>query len=264
MIPSKYTFRTQEVQLKIPKQGIRRYLIETKNYINYSGAIRCDRKKEINISIEEDEEQPYIRSVKIEIEKDTFKFSDGSFAMQDIIKRTASVYETISLELSYKGKIVAIQNIEDLQQRWSSLKEYLTAKYKGDQVERFIQKTDDILNSEDEIIKDLLLYQNFGGLLKSIYQKYSSDTCSQTSQYLTTKYGKVTTKEEFLLQSANETEDVQLQLQSHYPEKEEYVSVNGTYNFSGLKESWLKRAVISCIEKYGRQEYHNTISIIQL
>ncbi|MGY3795782.1 hypothetical protein [uncultured Aquimarina sp.] len=264
MIPSKYTFRTQEIQLQIPKQGVRRYLIETENYINYTGAIRCNRKKEISIAIHEHEEQPYIRTVNIAVERDTFKFSDGSFAMQDIIQKTASVYESISLQLSYLGEIVAIDNIDVIRQKWIVIKEYLESKYKGDQVQRFILKTDTILNLEEEIIKDLTLYQNFGGLLKSVYQKFSSESCSETSQCLTTKYGKVTTKEEFLLQSASESEDIQLQLQAHYPEKEEYVSVNGTYNFSGFKESWLTRAVISCIEKYGRQEYRNTVNIIQL
>ena len=264
MIPSKYTFRTQEVQLNIPKQGMHKYLIESTNFINYSGEIRCSRKKEVSLSIKYNEDQPYIRSVEVEIENDNFQFSHGSVAMHDILKRTASVYTKLYLRVSYKGEIVAIDNIDELQENWNEVKKYLKKKYKGSQVQRFILKTDTILNSEEEIIKDLLLYHNFGGLIKSIYQKYNSDSCSNIAQNLSTKYGKVTTKEDVLLQSTKETDNVQLQLQAHYPESKEYVSVNGTYNFKGFEESWLKRALISCIERYGRQEYHNTISITQL
>ncbi|AXT50283.1 hypothetical protein D1818_05355 [Aquimarina sp. BL5] len=264
MIPSKYKFRTQEIQLNIPREGTHKYLIESTNFINYSGEIRCSHKKEVSFSIQYNEDQPYIRFVQIEIQNDSFKFSDGSFAMQDIIKRTASVYKKLHLQVSYKGQILSIDNIEELQENWHKTKMYFESKYKGNQIQRFILKTDTILNSEEEIIKDISLYHNFGGLIKSMYQKYSSDSCSNTSQYLSTKYGKINTEEDVLLQSAKETEDVQLQLQSHYPKNEEYVSVNGTYNFKGILESWLQRAVISSIEKYGRQEYHNTVSIIQL
>ncbi|WP_378172706.1 hypothetical protein [Aquimarina sp. SS2-1] len=264
MISSKYTFRTKEIQLNIPKEGKNKYLIESTNFINYSVNIRCSRKKEVSLSIEYSEDQPYIRFVKVEIENDTFRFSDGSFAMQDIIKRTASVYKKLHLQVSYQGQILSIDNMEELQGNWYKTKMYFESKYEGDQIQRFILKTDTILNSEEEIIKDISLYHNFGGLIKSMYQKYSSDSCSNTSQYLSTKYGKISTQENILLQSAKETEDVQLQLQSHYPKNEEYVSVNGTYNFKGILESWLQRAVISSIEKYGRQEYHNTVSIIQL
>ncbi|MBQ4805577.1 hypothetical protein J8L88_22125 [Aquimarina sp. MMG015] len=264
MIPSKYRFRTQEIQLNIPKQGMNKYLIESTNFINYSGEIRCSRKKEVSLSMEYNEDQPYIRFVNVEIENDNFQFSDGSFAMQDIIKRTASVYNKLNLQVSYKGQILSIDNMDELQEKWSKIKMYFESKYKGNQIQRFILKTEAILNSEEEIIKDISLYHNFGGLIKSIYQKYSSDSCSITSQYLSTKYGKVSTEEDVLLQSAKETEDIQLQLQAHYPKNKEYVSVNGTYNFKGILESWLQRAVISSIEKYGRQEYHNTVSIIQL
>ncbi|WP_299261478.1 hypothetical protein [uncultured Aquimarina sp.] len=264
MIPSKYTFRTKEIQLNIPREGTHKYLIESTNFINYSGEIRCSHRKEVSFSIQYNEDQPYVRFVQIEIENDSFQFSDGSFAMQDIIKRTASVYKKLNLRVSYQGAIVAIDNIEELQGNWNEVKMYFRSKYKGNQVQRFILKTDAILNSEEETIKDISLYHNFGGLIKSMYQKYSSDSCSSTSQCLSTKYGKITTNEDVLLQSAKETEDIQLQLQSHYPKNKEYVSVNGTYNFKGILESWLQRAVISSIEKYGRQEYHNTVSIIQL
>ncbi|MFD2562672.1 hypothetical protein [Aquimarina rubra] len=264
MISSKYKFRTTEVQLNIPKEGARKYLIESTNYINYTGEIRCSNKKEISFSLEYNEDQPYTRFVHIEIESNSFKFSDGSFAMQDIIKRTASVYAKLNLRLSYLGEILAIDNMEELQENWSELKIYFKSKFKGNQIQRFIVKTDTILNSEEEAIKDISLYHNFGGLIKSMYQKYSSDSCSNTSQYLSTKYGKIFMKEDVLLQSVKETEEIQLQLQSHYPKNEEYVSVNGTYNFKGILESWLQRAVISSIEKYGRQEYHNTVSVIQL
>ncbi|WP_299443246.1 hypothetical protein [uncultured Aquimarina sp.] len=264
MIPSKYTFRTQEIQLHIPKEGTQRYSIESSNFINYSSAIRCTHKKEVSFSIQYDEDQPYIRFANINIENEKFEFSDGSLAMQDIIKRTASVYDKLCLKLSYTGNVVAIDNICELQDIWNKVKVYLKSKYKGNQIQRFILKTDAILDSEEEIIKDILLYHNFGGLVKSIYQKYSSDSCSKTSQYLATKYGKIIAKEEVLLQSAKETEDIQLQLQAHYPESKEYVSVNGTYNFKGIEASWLQRALISYIEKYGRQEYHNMLSINQL
>jgi len=265
MIPSKYTFRTQEVQLHLPKQGTKTYAVESINYINYVQEIYCTCKKEVSIAIQSDENQPYVRLVNLLVKNNAFIFSGGSFAMQDIIKRTASIYNNLSLKVSYEGEIIAIDNIDTLLSTWIETKAYIKGKYKGNQVERFIFRTDKILNSEKESINEISLYHNYGGLIKAMYRTYSSDSFALISQQLYTKYGKIELSEEVLLQSANENGDIQLQLQAHHPEHEEYVCMNGTYNFIEQKEeSWLKRAVISSTEKYGRQEYCTSINIMQL
>lgn len=265
MIQSKYIFRIEEVQLSIPKQGSKKYLIESTNYINYAKNIQCNCKKEISISIQTNENQPYVRLVSVDVEDDDFQFSDGSYAMRDIIKKTRSIYSKLLLRLSRTGEIIGVDNLQELQSLWSSTKEYLKSNYKGSQIQRYLFKMDTVVNSEEEVIKEVLLYHNFGSLLKPIYQKYSSESFNILLQKLSTKYGKVEAKEQLMLQAIKETGEIQLQLQAHHPENEEYVTVNGTYNyFSKQNESWLQQAIISSIEKYGRQEYQSTVRITQL
>jgi len=261
MLQNKYKFISQEVLLNLPRQGAQTYTIESTNFINYSRAIGCTCSKNISLTITSDEERPYTRILNIKVNHYTFKFSDSSYALQDITKKITTLYSQVILRISFQGKIIAIDNKEALQHAWRETKKYIVSKYKGNQIQRFIYKTDALFESEKEIIKDLSLYHNFGALVKDMYEKYDSDSFKTLHQELSTKYGKTIVKEKLILQTLKNTGEIQLQLEGNYPNNNEFVSINGTYNFESENESWLNHAIILITEKYESKTYYSTIKI---
>ncbi|MBQ4822423.1 hypothetical protein [Aquimarina sp. MMG016] len=264
MIQTKYTFITEEAKLSLPLQGEKNYILENSFPINYSRNIIGSCKREVSLKTNSNEDQPYIRFVYIKVKNIHLKFSDGSYAMQDILKKITSIYNKLNLRVSYIGKIMAIDNISELQEIWKDTKEYIESKYRGKQVQQLIDKTNEILNSEKTLIEEISLYQNFGALLKPLYHQYNTSQSQSSSQGLNTRYGKIVAKEEVSLQPSRDTKKIELKINANYPENEEYLNVDGTYNFMNQTNAWLHNATIHIIEKYGRQEYKSKITVIQI
>ena len=89
MIHTKYTFITEEARLNIPIKGENNYIIENSYPINYTKKINSSCQREVLLKINSDKNQPYIRFVQIRVKNIHLKFSDGSYAMQDILKKIA-------------------------------------------------------------------------------------------------------------------------------------------------------------------------------
>ncbi|WP_103866990.1 hypothetical protein [Aquimarina sp. I32.4] len=264
MIQNAFRFRTEERQLYMPKEGIFTYSQESIYPINYSKKITCSSTRKLCIEMLFDEDQPYVRLVTINIENHELNFSDGSYAMKDILKRVTSIYDKIQLRISYKGVIVGIDNLEELQDKWKEQKEYIQQHYKGEQVQRYIHKTEYLIHSETDSIDYLLEYQHLGGVLKSLCHQYSTDHSILLTQPLITKYGKVMVDEEVLLQPIKDTEKIQLTLSASYPQEKEYLTIDAMYDFCEKENSWIEKAEITVLEKYGREEYQSSFRIKQI
>ncbi|WP_299223469.1 hypothetical protein [uncultured Aquimarina sp.] len=264
MIQTKYTFISEEAHIALPKQGKYDYAIESSFPINYSRNILGSLKREISVKIQSDENQPYIRLISINVRNTYFRFSDGSYAMKDILKKIASIYNNLVLRVSYIGKVMAIDNMLELQEVWNNIKKYVQHRYKGNQVEELILNMDEILSSERKLIDEISLYQNFGGLLKPLYSEYITDKITSISQELNTRYGKIIATEEISLQSSRNVGEIALKVKANHPENEEYLTIDGLYSFKRPTDFWLQNAVISIVEKYGRQEYQSIYTLKQL
>jgi len=264
MIQTKYTFITEEAHIALPKQGKYDYVLESSFPINYSRNILGSLKKEVSVRIQSDEDQPYIRCVQINVRNSYFRFSDGSYAMKDILMKIASIYNRLTLRVSYIGKVMAVDNMPEIQTIWKDIKKYIQQRYKGNQVEELILKMDEILSSESKLIYEISLYQNFGGLLKPLYNEYTTDKITSVSQQLNTRYGAIIATEEISLQPSRNSGAIALKIKANHPENQEYLNIDGHYSFKRSTDFWLQNAIISVVEKYGRQEYQSIFKVTQL
>ncbi len=257
-----HKFKIEEAILSLPKQGEERYIMKTSYPINYLKNIYCSIKREFSIKIKSQEGRSHMRLITINVYDSNFIFSEGSFAMQDILTRVAKIYSNLELKISYKGEIITINNIEELQEKWQTTKRYIQEKYKGNQVNRFIYKTDQTISSEALIIKELSLYKNFGAVLKPIYQNYNSDQYQVIQQNIPTKSGIMCIDEQFLLDSIQENGHIKLQLEAHHLKAGTYLKMEGSYNFINAQNTKLQEAVISMIETFDEKEYYTRTNII--
>ncbi|TPN85420.1 hypothetical protein [Aquimarina algicola] len=259
----RYKFNIEEAGLELPKNGVETYTLDSFYPVNYSKSITCNCKKEVIVEITSKEETPYMRYLHIYVSHSYFKFSEGSLAMRDILKKVASIYNRIRISISHQGEIKSIDNIEELQEKWKEIKSYIAERYKGEYVERFVQKTDETLADESKIIEEIASYTHFGLLLKPLYQQYSSEKSIILPQQLQTRYGKIVVDQKISLTSVEDTGQVKLNLSAQHPKKEEYINAEESFTFLQQKNSWIESAAISINENYGRKVYNSNFSIIK-
>lgn len=91
---------------------------------------------------------------------------------EDFIRRINHKYDWIQVRVNAKGKILSIENKDELKKRWVRLKESILKDYKGATVERALNKIDNRFGTEDQIVSAVSQYFYFGLLFPGIPQKH--------------------------------------------------------------------------------------------
>ena len=88
--------------------------------------------------------------------------------------QTGRVFYPLLIETDYAGKFSGIHNWKEIQERWAGVREKIELYFKGKEVRKYLELTESILNSKEELDKlfanDLFFHTYF----TSIYQNYTS------------------------------------------------------------------------------------------
>lgn len=263
MIHYKHSFLIEEINLKFPVSGQSEYLVENKFPIHYHSFSSICQKKEVTITIQSKEGQPYIRRLFFKANNSEYIYEGCSYAVQDILSKINYFYDDLILEVSYLGNIMAVVNFEDISREWMGIKKILLNKYKGELVLSYIKKIDDLLNDEQIFIAQLTHYQHLGWFVKPIYKKFTTEEAYEISQCIETKYGTVEAKETVKLDSYVNPDDVCLTLNASYPKHNKLMHISGKYIFEKMDKSWLKESQVQISERYGLQEYNSSFKILK-
>lgn len=90
----------------------------------------------------------------------------------EFIRRVNYVYDWMQVRINAKGKLLSIENKQELKDGWERLRGSILADYKGDVVEYALMKIDKRLETEDEIWSAIYQYIHFGLLFPHIPQSH--------------------------------------------------------------------------------------------
>lgn len=93
----------------------------------------------------------------------------------EFLRRTNYVYDWIQIKINAKGKLLSIENKQELKERWKRLRSSILADYKGGVVEHALMKIDKRLETEDNIWSAIYQYFHFGLLFPHIPQFHDKD-----------------------------------------------------------------------------------------
>lgn len=94
---------------------------------------------------------------------------------EEFIRRVNYKYDWIQPRVNDKGKILSVENKEELRERWLRLKEAILKDYKGDVVEHALVQTDNRLADDDTIMGAFLQYFHFGLLFPNIPTEHTPE-----------------------------------------------------------------------------------------
>lgn len=92
---------------------------------------------------------------------------------KDLIRRTFYRYDWMQIRVSRQGKILAVENGEEMLSQWEDIRTLLLADYSGRQVAEYIRKIDYQMAKYDFLTRPITQYIYFGLLFPTIPLKHS-------------------------------------------------------------------------------------------
>lgn len=145
------------------------YLVENISTGRY-GSVKLDKNP---FSINQDQ---FRQSSTLEIEiNDIFMELDRSLKKsEDFFRRTLYRYDWIRFKINENGKIVSIDNIREMMEAWSEIKELLLKDYVGSSVTKYIENIDNQMLHQDYTVSPMAQYFYFGLIFPQIPLEHDS------------------------------------------------------------------------------------------
>lgn len=122
----------------------------------------------------------YIHVTPLGRNKYQFNFSDILYInndslkkQEDFLRRISYRYDGIILSITKDREILSIHNIADIRFQWEKIKNLLEMDYKGGEVNWFLEQMTEQMNTPENIMKELCLYNWLGLIFKGL-------SCSDT------------------------------------------------------------------------------------
>lgn len=167
------------------------------NY-KYNFSITSETSYLDEVSIDSIEKTVTINSLKAKNEEDyrfrilteinNLKLNPLKIRQQGFIERLHGLTEDIDITITKRGVIKSINNKNEIIDKWVSLKEKLTHKFKGSKVERYLSKLEEKIHNEEEFLNDMNQNRLLGFLWNNQYSIYTKEanTIVKTKEHLQT------------------------------------------------------------------------------
>ncbi|MGB1283812.1 MAG: hypothetical protein ACPG44_05035 [Polaribacter sp.] len=179
-----------EISLKaLNKNETYNYMFSLNSEIKYGNMISKDYiKKRIQIKQLKPKKEDHYR-FKINTEINVFLLDLLKIKQQSFYERLHNLTEELDITITKKGIILFINNKDKIIEKWEILRHRLLKKFKGSIVENYLNKLDEKLNNEEELLNDIKQNRLLGFLFNNQYSMYGNsnkNTITKTKKHIQT------------------------------------------------------------------------------
>lgn len=183
-----------------------------------------DPKLKINVENKAKQRSVY----QIDIQLIELNLSKRLTKASDFIRRTMYVYDWIEICVNPQGKVISIENKEELKATWKEIRKRLLNDYNGKATENYLSKIDKQLNVDGRVLQCIYSYLNFGLIFPLIPYKHKADWTS-CRDIVFSEYDEPIVETVVFSESTEKSRKYNISLKAHPEQKMKVHSVNGYY-----------------------------------
>lgn len=103
---------------------------------------------------------------------------------EDILRRINYLFDRVIVKINKGGKVLSLENFEEIKSNWEQLKMYLLGDYSGDELEEYVEEIDGWFQSEKITGRCIFQYFHFGLLVPGIPAKHTNNWNGKRFVYL--------------------------------------------------------------------------------
>lgn len=103
--------------------------------------------------------------------------------IDELAYEAGKVFYPLLVETNYSGKFLGIHNDKEILQRWSDIRKKMSNYFSGDEVERYLNIMEKMLNSKEDLDKSFANDLFFNTFFAPVYKNYTQSFSVQSELY---------------------------------------------------------------------------------
>lgn len=242
----KRSFTIEECHLSLPVKGSKTYRLVHQVSMSKQKKITNRFIREVVVRMRKMDGSDTTREITMVTKELLLKMGGNASVNNRLASKLATVYDRVHLTLFHDGRILSINNLEEIQNQWKRISAEIFQDYNGREIHMLLSKTAIKLNSEKAVIKEIKQYNFFGLLLKEMYGTFNDNTPVSKLLLLPTSPSPTEIREHIILK---EKTLGHVGLQCLLDKKElDDILYSGIFRFN-IETSWLLNAKVQVSEK---------------